>query len=1676
MVKKTLYIFIILLVKALSITAQCPQFYNSAGVATSTPYWIGCAGGNYTIFVQPTTAITGGYTIDWGDGSASTSGTNLLPSGFESHTYTATVDTFPVIITTVSPACTINGVVVMELTPSASIQIPLGNPVFGCTPKVFSFQNASTNVSKTTKFIWTFGDGSTDENYDYTNLGQTVNHNYLPGVSGCNLAVTLKAENYCNRGNPSSNVYQPLQVWDKDEVQITPDAFIKCSPSTTFHFNNTTILNCNALGNNQQRFEYWNFGDYWGLGHDSIVNWQPFSPPNRAGYSITYPGLGTYDVSLTDSSFCGTKETTISVEIIAPPTAGLALDHDSICVGTDVVATNLSTANASEFVWNFGDGSGAYTVTDFDPQTHTYTTPGNYTITLIANISGATGCTSTITKSINIKPSPVSNFTLDSNNFCDSGIETFTNHSTGVISTYAWDFGNGNTSALVTPPPQSYPTMGSYAVSLTLTGTNGCLATSTGQVDVYSSPDAEASPFSSCVGSLGTFSDASTTAPGDFIASWLWTFGDNVGSSTLQNPDYAYADTGSYKVKLTVSTTYCSNTDSIIGIVYPYPFANYSQTIDSGCTPLIVSFTNLSTGALSYIWDFGDGTSDTSSTTFNHTFINPGVNDTVYHISLASSAASGCTATYTTDVTVYHAAHAAFTSNYSVNCSPLSVQFTDASEGATGYSWNFGDGSALTTTQSPAHIFVNSTPFIKTDTTTLTVSSLNGCSNIITQNILIYPAPTFSFVGIPLDTGCTPLNISFVASSGGALYQWDFGDGTTSLSQSISHTFLSNGNTDSVYHVTLISTSPFLCKDTTKADVLVHPSPTADFLASLTSGCSPLTVNFTDQSMMAATYKWDFGDGASSTTASTTHTFVNNTLSTITYNVSFEVTTVSGCTDTMIKQIQVYPNVVAAFENPGNACSPFSISIQNNSTNATSYSWDFGDGTTSVLATPNHTYTNLTASNITNTITLIAQSSLGCADTALQPVIVYYKPNANFNLVSDTGCSPFIVNFNDASIGAANNDWVFGDGSVANGVTSPTHTYVNLTGGSITTTAQLITTTANFCADTMTHLIHIYPQVVADFIEQTAGCSPLNLTLTNQSGNANTYNWDLGDGTFSTQTNPLHTYINNSISDTNLTITLIANSNGGCSDTVQKNITVFYKPQSDFNTSVVSGCHPLPVNFFDQSSGGAHYYWDFGDLSSVDTTLNPMHVYTNTSLLPITYIARLVVTTTEGCADTTTQSIVVYPAVTAAFAGATNGCSPLNISLISQSINATTFNWDFGDGTFSTQTNPSITYINASSNSQTYTIQLIATSASGCADTTNTTVSVVARPDASFTATPISQIYPSTTVSVTNTSSSGNWNYNWSWDDGNTSTQQNPASNTYATWGVYTITLIMGTASCIDTAINTVTVIPPLPVATFTMPPYNGCQPEKICFTNTSQYAISSTWEFGDGNSSNTASPCYTYFSAGTFNVVLTILGPGGQLDTASTTVVINPKPVANFAASLTTVQVPSTATQFMNLSTDATSYLWNFGDGNTSVETSPSNYLYTQAGQYDVTLIANNQYGCADTLTKFQYINAKLISDIVIPNAFTPNSNGPSGGTYDPLSYDNDVFFPYSLNGITEYHLMVYNRWGELVFDTKDLMIGWDGYYKGKICTPDVYVWKVEGRYPDGTKYQKAGDVTLIK
>jgi len=278
--------------------------------------------------------------------------------------------------------------------------------------------------------------------------------------------------------------------------------------------------------------------------------------------------------------------------------------------------------------------------------------------------------------------------------------------------------------------------------------------------------------------------------------------------------------------------------------------------------------------------------------------------------------------------------------------------------------------------------------------------------------------------------------------------------------------------------------------------------------------------------------------------------------------------------------------------------------------------------------------------------------------------------------------------------------------------------------------------------------------------------------------------------------------------------------------------------------------------------------------------------------------------------------------------------------------------------------------------------------------------------------------------------------------------------------------------SGIDT-ININVLQPPLPVAGF-KPDTTGCTPLSVQFRNMSARGESYLWDFGDKTYSSEKNPVHIYYVPGNYIVTLTVTNYSGE-STFKGLIRVYQNPTASFNAYPSEVIYNSQVVVFQNYSMYGVSWLWNFGDGSTSVEENPW-HKYEADGRYDVSLIVTSKDGCTDSA---EYISPIIVEyktgEIVFPNAFRWNKTGPTGGYWKEYELNDFTFHPFFTN-VIEYHLMIFNRWGVLIYESDDLYKGWDGYFgSGNLAVQGVYVWKAIGRYADGAYFTKVGDVTFL-
>ncbi len=595
--------------------------------------------------------------------------------------------------------------------------------------------------------------------------------------------------------------------------------------------------------------------------------WDPVPSASVAGYIVHYgPSAGTYTSTVdvgnvttrTVSSLVeGSKyyfavaaydasrvESPLSNEVSAtvPFAAPAASFTASTTSGTAPLALNFintSTGTITSYAWNFGDA----TASTVQNPSKAYSTPGVFTVAL--TVSGPGG-SNTMTRTSYITVSapasaPVAAF---------AGVPTsgrapltvnFTNASTGSITSYAWNFGDGTTSTAQNPV-KVYSNAGVYTVSLTVTGPGGSNTKTMANYVNVAAPVAApvaaftGSPTSGTAPMTVNFTSASTGS----ITSYAWSFGDGT-TSTAPNPVKVYSTPGVYSVALTVTGAGGSNTLAKSGYVSvgststAPPVAAFSTWPKFGSIPLSVAFTNKSTGVVtSYAWDFGDGTKSTAQNPVKvYSFAG------VYTVTLTVSGPGGTNTLTKADLITASSSRstpvAAFSASPTSGTGPLTVKFTSAATGnITSYAWNFGDGTT-STAQNPTKVY--STPGAYS--VSLTVTGISGGSNKLTNSNYItvtgpsQPAPVAAFTA-SATSGEAPMAVSFTSTSTGSIssYAWNFGDGTTSSVQNPVQVYSKAG----VYSVSLTVSGPggTSTKSMPNHVTVTTPPPTV--------ACSPCTI------------------------------------------------------------------------------------------------------------------------------------------------------------------------------------------------------------------------------------------------------------------------------------------------------------------------------------------------------------------------------------------------------------------------------------------------------------------------------------------------------------------------------------------------------------------------------------------------------------------------------------------------------------------------------------------------------------------------------------------------------------------------------------------------------------------------------------------------------------------
>lgn len=665
--------------------------------------------------------------------------------------------------------------------------------------------------------------------------------------------------------------------------------------------------------------------------------------------------------------------------------------------------------------------------------------------------------------------------------------------------------------------------------------------------------------------------------------------------------------------------------------------------------------------------------------------------------------------------------------------------------------------------------------------------------------------------------------------------------------------------------------------------------------------------------------------------------------------------------------------------------------------------------------------------------------------------------------------------------------------------------------------ALRVTTDQGGCSEMIVQTVVVDPLPNAAFISDiTSGCSVLRVTFTNNSvggqpATIDRFIWEVDSGSgfqedsIQRPTDPgfsnqfIRDFDNFGTVNKDYQIRLRVVTVDGCERIAAPiTITVFPGPQSGFISTNYSpfnaNCSPQTVNFSVDNSTQAlnpsEYRWVVSDVNGVlddistGTTPSFSYLFENNTQVIRDFQVTLRATLNTGCFRDSTRTIRIAPIPSSDFISDTLefDCNHMLMRFEAEQKGLPEYTWVIEVNgvviSSTTSANAILDFdFNRTATQQDVRVTLQTRNFANCQSGVSErlfTVPVFDNITVDFTATPTNQTLPNSTVTITNNTTAGPWQYEWDFGDGTTSSVANPGSHTYATYGTYTILLTVTNNICVQQQSITVTINPIPPILEFTYDPAAGCAPLTVTFTNQSQFADPTTyyWEFGTNEGTSRAiNPVYTYTRPGIYSVTLSASNATGETVQITKTAIIEvyESPTALFAIMPQVVFIPGDRLYTSNRSFGASSFIWDFGDGTTSTAFEPI-HDYTEEGIYDITLIASNSSGCTDTTTLQSAVRVEKGSQLLIPNAFSPGRSGP--GTGDGR---NDVFLPL-MRGVVEFNMMVFNRWGELLFETNNAEVGWDGYYKGALCQQDVYVYKITAKYENGNSITRTGDIHLIR
>ncbi len=1088
-----------------------------------------------------------------------------------------------------------------------------------------------------------------------------------------------------------------------------------------------------------------------------------------------------------------------------------------------------------------------------------------------------------------------------------------------------------------------------------------------------------------------------------------------------------------------------------------FSFASYSQTAlftlskTTGCGNTEIEIVDKSTGSpATWEWDFGNGVIKKETVSKSYRFVYPAG---TYTVKLKVSK-NNVVNEYSQDLTIYANPEPDFEVSAFSGCVSTDAKFVDKTMSDSkimSYLWGFGDGGS-STVQNPSHTYLGEGNY----TVGLTVVDEYGCkANVSKENIVSATNPLeVSFSASQTEACAAPMSTDFTSSITNGTpteFEWDFGDGTKSSDLNPSHTY----TVDGAYTVSLTAKTSSGCPTTKKIDGLIQINTFAAKINVSADVCvnSPVVVSATTNSEMG-TWSWDFGNGEKSTEAKPTVLYSTAG----DYTISVRAESALGCVATAEQKVSVHAPADFDFtSNKVHGCegSDLTVNFSTNSIPDVTWTWDFGDSNkeTTTDALISHTYQNTGSYDVT----LVATTKYNCRSTKKKNAYVKIAdPVASIKIQSNdkehfcVGSNVTVSNLTSsvATIKKVNWEIASDDAEFSTPISTNSSSKFTL-GKSGVIVVKMDVVDVDGCTSSVVDTLKAGDKLANPTITAPLeSCYKEEVDMkVSDSGKENTkWFWSFGDGTDTTYSERSFSYKFQKPDD--FTMKTVAKHYECPSDTVETTISI-KPPKAEFKFTPEVLCHfPGEITFdASESIGALEYEWDFGDGSAKSTVESPSHQYTKADVYLVT------LTTKNGsCTDSKTLTLNTTGLKVGFKQSKLNICKDEEITFTDtsrvKSGIVSKYIWDFGDGTIDTVFSPS--YPHKYETAGVYNVSLKVMTVAGCVDSVKgpETYTVYTLPQITDFKANVTDGCAPLDVAFINTVTADYAIQSYSWDFGDgLKGSEGAVEHTYEHAKSYDVTLtVKDIHQCTDTKTKPQYVTATFPEPMFTIPEVI-CAYDSLAVVNTSTGVdLSYTWKWGDGKTSTTISPKHKFEnlnSDSTFEITLQVKDINGCINSISNTITIgNPK--AQFESPKTEYQCPPAEVEFYNLSSGSKlKYSWNFGEPiTTPIILKDAFWQYYTAGNYDVTLIVEDEWGCQDTMNKPNYITV----------------NGPKGSLVVTPSkgcvYDEFTFSAENTEDVVQYSWI----YGDGEFSTSTENSAKYTYSTGNIYTPSLTIMDANG------------------